>query len=181
MSQTTRKVPKHPQKDSELSLVSSIGLRPLPIEIDQIYSTPLPENHTLFRQALASANALDESDLQRWKVEPPFVEDDDMTDPHSAGYYHFTESLASVLHGIKLREQNQQDAQRRAEFDKEGQLVGMAALRTEVADLLSAWERVKVLSVYHEYHNPREYTMFQHYRQWQARTIYHLYHIKFLD
>lgn len=180
LSDNTRKLLKHYQKGSGLSLVSNIGLPPLPIEIEQMCSIPLPEDHPLFREALTKPDALNLSDLPRWKAEPPFVEDDNMSDLHSAGYHRYTVALASVLHGYKLREQNQRDVQRRAEFDRVGKLTGMAALRAEVVELLSAWERVKVLGVYHEYHNPREYTMLQHYHQWQARTIYHLYHAQFL-
>jgi hypothetical protein len=34
--------------------------------------------------------------------------------------------------------------------------------------------------LYHPFHQSREHLMLQHYIQWQARTIYHLYHLEFL-
>jgi hypothetical protein len=56
----------------------------------------------------------------------------------------------------------------------------MDRLREEVAALLLGWKRVKSLGIYNEVHHPREYAMLQHYIQWQARTIYHLYYLGFL-
>ncbi|KAJ7706757.1 hypothetical protein B0H17DRAFT_1125595 [Mycena rosella] len=181
ISHTTRKESKHP-RDIPLPFPTSIlGLPPLGIEIEQMYTIPLPEAHHFFRDALTKPGSLEESDLHRWKAEPPFFEDEDMTDPYSTNYLRFTDSLASVLHGVRLREQNKRDIERRVEFYRDGRPAALVRLRTEVADLLSGWERVKALDIYHEYHNSREHTMHQHYLQWQARTIYHLYHLKFLD
>jgi hypothetical protein len=34
--------------------------------------------------------------------------------------------------------------------------------------------------LYHPFHQSREHLMLQHYIQWQACTIYHLYHLEFL-
>ncbi|KAJ7490763.1 hypothetical protein FB451DRAFT_1166091 [Mycena latifolia] len=104
-----------------------------------------------------------------------------LTDPYSDRYHRFTQNLASVLHGVRLREQRERDVLRRAEFTNNGTAAGMAALCEEVVYLLSSWERVKVLDIYDQYHHSREYVMHQHYLQWQARTVYHLYHLKFLN
>ncbi|KAJ7142116.1 hypothetical protein C8R43DRAFT_1131103 [Mycena crocata] len=174
LSEATRKHGLHAPK-------SIPGLAPLPSFIHALCAEPLPEHEPLFQQALASADALDESDLPRWKTEPPFVEDDDNDDPHSDNYTRFTKSLASVLHGVRMREQNVRDALRCAAFKAEGWRAGIDALRMEVVQLLSDWTRVVDLDVYHRYHHPREWEMHRHYIQWQARTIYHLYHLKFLD
>ncbi|KAJ7439133.1 hypothetical protein FB451DRAFT_1192339 [Mycena latifolia] len=181
LAQNTRKKSKHPLDDSTLSPTSILGLPPLDIKIQEMYNVPLPESHPLFREALTKPGALDESDLHRWKAEPPFVEDEDMTDPYSDRYHRFTQNLASVLHGVRLREQRERDVLRRAEFTNNGTAAGMAALCEEVVYLLSSWERVKVLDIYDQYHHSREYVMHQHYLQWQARTVYHLYHLKFLN
>ncbi|KAJ7637479.1 hypothetical protein B0H17DRAFT_1149459 [Mycena rosella] len=137
--------------------------------------------HCFFQEALKKAHSLDESGLSWWKAEPPFVEDEDLTNPYSNNYFRFTEFLASVLHGVRLREQNEQDIARGAEFDRDGHAAVLVRLHGEVTDLLFQWERVKALEIYHDYHNSREYTMHQHYLQWQAHTIYHLYHLKFLE
>ncbi|KAJ7083069.1 hypothetical protein B0H15DRAFT_802880 [Mycena belliarum] len=141
---------------------------------------PLPEANSLFREALTKPGALDESDLHRWKVEPPFVEDEDTTDPFSERYLRFNQSLAYVLHGVRLREQNEQDTERRLQFSGDGSEAAKFKVCQEIDELLSGWRRVKALSIYHPFHHSREYTMQQHYLQWLARTIYHLYHLKFL-
>lgn len=152
------------------------------MEIQQLANAPLPETRPFFREALRKADALDESDLGRWKTEPPFVKDDDTSNPYSDQYLHFTQSLASVLHSVRLRKQNQRDAKHRTEFETNGKEAAVVALRAEVTDLPSGWERVKALRThYNAYHNSREYSMYQHYIQWQVRTIYHLYHMKFFE
>jgi hypothetical protein len=112
------------------------------------------------------------------------VEDDDSTDPYSNCYLAFTKSLINVLHGLRLREQNASDAQRRAVFLEKGWKTGMEELREEVRYLLERWEIVTKLSreqFYHPYHNSREHAMLNHYRQWLARTIFTLYYLKFMD
>ncbi|KAJ7745192.1 hypothetical protein DFH07DRAFT_776804 [Mycena maculata] len=150
-------------------------LPPLSAAIDEHAQLPLPDNEPLFREALFRPGALDLSDIGRWKREPPFEEDDDAMDPNSAAYLSFTRSLAFVLHGMRLREQNERNVQRRMEFE-EGNWDG---LRDEVGALLEGWERALQVK-YDPYHASREYTMLQHWLQWQARTIYHIYHLKFL-
>jgi hypothetical protein len=60
----------------------------------------------------------------------------------------------------------------------------MEKLREEVRGLLHRWETVTRLSreqFYHPYHDSREYAMLFHYRQWLARTIFSLYHLKFMQ
>ncbi|KAJ7170349.1 hypothetical protein C8R43DRAFT_1120780 [Mycena crocata] len=170
---TTRKHGLHTPK-------SIPHLAPLPSFIHALCAEPLPVTAPLFCQALASATALDESDLSRWKKEPPFVEDDDNDDLHSEDYTRFTRSLTTVLHGVRMREQNETDIRRQLAFKKEGWDISIGKLRTEVIELLADWQRVVDLDIYHGYHHPREWTMHRHYIQWQARTIYHLYHLKFL-
>ncbi|KAJ7202986.1 hypothetical protein B0H12DRAFT_1243871 [Mycena haematopus] len=164
---------------------SSIPGLPTPAaDIQERYNAPLPDHEPLFQEALRSPDALDESDLARWKKEPPFVEDEDSTDPYTSDYFAFTKSLITVLHGVRLREQRIRDAQRRAEFLDKGWKVALPELREEVRRLLERWEIVTRLSHeqhYHPYHDSREYAMLEHYLQWLARTIYSLYYLKFLE
>ncbi|KAJ6533960.1 hypothetical protein DFH09DRAFT_1092126 [Mycena vulgaris] len=181
LSQSTRRELKHPSSSLFPLALSVLCLPPLDLEINWLYHTSLPESHPLFREALAKPDALDESDLHRWKAEPPFEEDNDASDPDSDAYHRFTQSLVDVLHGVRLREQNELDVQRRADFNVNGMTAGVTALREELETLLLSWERVKALNIYHEHHDSREFAMCRHYLQWQARTIYHLYHLKFLD
>ncbi|KAJ6542922.1 hypothetical protein B0H19DRAFT_1076948 [Mycena capillaripes] len=153
-------------------------------EIQDLYDAPLLVHEPLFQEALRPPDALDKSDLSRWKKEPPFVEDEDSTDPYSDDYLAFTNSLVSVLHGVCLREQTTRDAQWRAEFLEKGWKTSMVELREEVCDLLGRWEMVLRLRrehFYHPYHDSREHAMLEHYLQWLARTIYSLYYLKFLE
>ncbi|KAJ6522074.1 hypothetical protein DFH09DRAFT_1097328 [Mycena vulgaris] len=158
LSQSTRRESKHPSNSLFPLALSVLCLPPLDLEINWLYHTSLPESHPLFREALAKPDALDESDLHRWKAEPPFEEDNDASDPDS-------DCLPSI-HPISCRCSPRP---------------GVTALREELETLLLGWERVKALNIYHEHHDSREFAMCRHYLQWQARTIYHLYHLKFLD
>ncbi|KAJ7660338.1 hypothetical protein DFH06DRAFT_1326466 [Mycena polygramma] len=153
----------------------------LPREIHHLYHLPLPVTEALYQDALAGASYLDLSDISRWMLPPPFVEDDDQTDPYSQDYHTFTRNLGFVLDGVRMRSQNSADRQRRIDFDPaNGRTTCMEALRVEVQQLLRDFEQLD-LNIYHEYHASREHAMLQNYAQWQARTIYHLYYLKFLD
>ncbi|KAK6987580.1 hypothetical protein R3P38DRAFT_2805772 [Favolaschia claudopus] len=161
----------------------TLPLPPLSPSILESSRRPLPTDARLFAEALRSEDALDESDLGRWKREPPFEEDDDPTDPHSDSYLRFTKSLEEVLHGVRLRDQNQRDATLREGFMREGQDRMVVKLRDEVLGMLESWERVQKLKsegFYHIYHQSREYAMLEHYIHWLGRSICHLYHLKFL-
>ncbi|KAJ7769260.1 hypothetical protein B0H14DRAFT_3433954 [Mycena olivaceomarginata] len=157
-----------------------IQLPPLSERIEALQRVPLPEDHKLFREALLKPQSLDLSDIERWKAEPPFEEDDDTCDPYSAAYCNYTHALGLVLHGTRLREQNERDAQRRAEFEGGGTEDVMNKLREEIGALLDALERVSSSAGYHPFHASREHAMQEHWLQWQARSIYHLYHLNFL-
>ncbi|KAJ6581868.1 hypothetical protein B0H19DRAFT_1252030 [Mycena capillaripes] len=152
----------------------------LPGRVHTLYHLPLPEAEKLYRDALGGASYLDLSDISRWMRAPPFVEDDDPTDPHSADYHNFTRSLGFVLDGVHMRAQQESDRLRRRDFDTRGWAVCMADLRAEVQQLLEEFEELD-LEIYHPYHASREHAMLQHYTRGQARTIYHLYFLKFLD
>ncbi|KAJ7091548.1 hypothetical protein B0H15DRAFT_799982 [Mycena belliarum] len=157
---------------------------PKPIQrMVELYSQALPFDEPLFKEALRSPDALDESDLARWKEEPPFIEDNDTTDPFSTTYLAFTKSLGVVLHGIRLREQNTRDIELREAVATKGQDVVVAQLQQEVTGLWGSWERADALlraRKYHPYHHSREYMMLEHYLQWLARTIFHLTYLRFL-
>ncbi|KAJ7152201.1 hypothetical protein C8R43DRAFT_1127279 [Mycena crocata] len=176
-----RHLAKTTRHESSRPLRCIPGLPPLPALVQSMYNEPLPENHAFFRQALEKAGSLDESDLARWKKEPPFVEDEDERNPHSEDYTSFTTSLMAVLHGVRLREQNEEDTIRRTNFKVNGWMASIEILRREVGELLVDWARVVDLDIYHGHHQPREWLMHRHYIQWLARRIYRLYYLKFLD
>ncbi|KAJ7881223.1 hypothetical protein B0H13DRAFT_2345210 [Mycena leptocephala] len=149
-----------------------------------LYDQALPHGAQLFEDALRSPDALDESELMRWKEEPPFVQDDDTTDPYSPAYLAFTKSLAEVLHGVRLREQNVRDIELREAVCTKGRGFVMRTLQPEISEMWIRWERTKGMlgeRKYHPYHQSREHTMLEHYLQWLARTICHLSALKFLE
>ncbi|KAJ7327483.1 hypothetical protein DFH08DRAFT_816335 [Mycena albidolilacea] len=112
-----RKVTQTPPTDS---LDHIPGLKPLSPELVALNELPLPESNPLFQAVLTAASWIDVLDLPRWKKQPPFEEDDDHTDPYSAQYLRYSENIAVVLHGDRMRAQNEQDVQRRTEFHAAG-------------------------------------------------------------
>ncbi|KAJ7339316.1 hypothetical protein DFH08DRAFT_964336 [Mycena albidolilacea] len=175
--QQRRKVAQHPPTQS---LTSIPYLPPLSPVLLAWCDLPLPEGDPLYEAALSAAAWIDVSDIARWKKLPPFEEDDDRTDPYSDGYLRFTHNLSKVVHGDHMRMQNERDVQRRSDFVGAGWKVAMGSLREEVVELLKDWERVRNLTIYDPFHQSREHTMLQVYIQWQARTIHHLYYLKFM-
>jgi hypothetical protein len=150
----------------------------------ELYDQALPHGARLFEDALRSPDALDESDLTRWKEDPPFVEDDDTADPYSPAYLAFTKLLVEVLHGVRLREQNTRDVELREVVRTKGREFVMRGLHPEICGMWIQWERAeRMLSEqkYNPYHQSREHTMLEHHVQWLARTICHLSHFKFLE
>ncbi|KAJ7769732.1 hypothetical protein B0H14DRAFT_2632698 [Mycena olivaceomarginata] len=103
-----RKVAQTPLKTS---LNHIPGLPPLSSELVALNELPLPESNPLFQAALTAASWIDVSDIGRWKKQPPFEEDDDRTDPYSAPYFRYSENIAVVLHGDRMRAQNERDVQ----------------------------------------------------------------------
>ncbi|KAJ7829464.1 hypothetical protein B0H13DRAFT_2372622 [Mycena leptocephala] len=159
------------------------GLTAPNAEIQELYNAPLPITNPYFARLYALPTLSMKKD-SIWKAEPPFAGEEDSTDPYSTQYITFTHSLVSVMHGVRLREENARDAQRKADFLENGWRTGMEKLREEVRGLLHRWETVTTLSreqFYHPYHDSREYAMLFHYRQWLAHTIFSLYHLKFMQ
>ncbi|KAK6992440.1 hypothetical protein R3P38DRAFT_3225835 [Favolaschia claudopus] len=146
----------------------------------EMYHLPLPTHSELFAEALRSPDTVDESDLARWKNEPPFEEDEDSSDPDSAAYLRFTNSLVDVLHGVRLREQNRRDAELREEIQSNGREHLFRRLQQDVLKKRAAWCRVEEIErtgIYHPSHQPREFAMLKHYIQWLGRSICHLYYL----
>ncbi|KAJ6493097.1 hypothetical protein C8R45DRAFT_927886 [Mycena sanguinolenta] len=140
----------------------------------------LPDEEHLFCEALRSAEALDTSGLHIWRSEPPFVSDNDPADPSSWPYRTFTYNLRRVLHGVRLREQRERDIELRADFEND-RAKAIQNLEAESMKLLKIWERVSTLKPYDPERESRKRAMLGHYKQWLARSIYHLYYLKFLE
>ncbi|KAJ7734309.1 hypothetical protein B0H14DRAFT_3168697 [Mycena olivaceomarginata] len=71
------------------------GLPPLSPELVALNELPLPESNPLFQAALTT--------LAAGRKQPPFEEDDDKTDPYSTPYFRYSENIAVVLHGDRMR------------------------------------------------------------------------------
>ncbi|KAK7055733.1 hypothetical protein R3P38DRAFT_3170405 [Favolaschia claudopus] len=171
----------HRRKQRKIPQATPLLPSPTPRQL-RLYLSPLPTHSPLFAEALRSPDALDESDLARWKKEPPFEKDDDPTDPHSSQYLKFTRSLIEVLHGVRLREENQRDAQLRKELQGGGRKHVLLQLEEEVLEKCGVWRRVEELEkggFYHPDHQSREFAMLEHYLQWLGRSICYLYYLKF--
>ncbi|KAJ7764504.1 hypothetical protein DFH07DRAFT_770371 [Mycena maculata] len=185
-AQTTRAASQRPERRRKVPLSPPNTLPNLPTPTKrmlELSEQALPVASRLFQEALRSPDALDESDLPRWKEAPPFVEDDDTTDPYSPHYLAFNASLAEVLHGVRLRDQNAQDIRLREDISTKGWPFVLRGLQEEVAGMWIQWERAEELlgePKYHPYHQSREHTMLLHHIQWLARTICHLYRLEFL-
>ncbi|KAJ7667389.1 hypothetical protein B0H14DRAFT_3539123 [Mycena olivaceomarginata] len=169
----------------------------LPYQIHNLYHAPLPESEILYQDFLAGdpdflshnqiVNLAD--NLQRWMEKPPFRPDTnetdsyfrmdmDKTDPHS--FHYFTECLGQIIDGTRMRQQKEDDRRRRVDLTQMGWSAFINVLRVEVMQLLADWEALDI-EMYDSYHASRPYEMHQNYLHWQARTIYHLYYLQFLE
>jgi hypothetical protein len=80
-----------------------------------------------------------------------------------------------------LQEREDDDALHRVDFRLRGWEACISELRQEVHGLLTRWETsMDCPECYNPNEHPREYTMERHYFEWMARTIYHLYYLRFL-
>ncbi|KAJ7916236.1 hypothetical protein B0H13DRAFT_2323513 [Mycena leptocephala] len=74
---------------------------------------PLPDEEELFLDTLNGERGRDFSCLEIWMVEPPFADDDD---PQTLHYIGFTHNSQVALHGLRLRQEQADDARLRAAF-----------------------------------------------------------------
>lgn len=140
----------------------------LPDYLVELALLPLPDSR-LFREALQSADYLDETELPQWDQEPPYP-----PSPYTADYANFTKNLVDVMNGRRLRMERLRNAERAARCktlkEWRGEIEG--DLRTAFGD----WERmVKLMEAYGEEGDSRASTMAQNLLQWRARYVYTLY------
>lgn len=127
----------------------------------------VPEGSTLFQQALAGPDVLDETGLDAWDSGPPYA-----TGPpsNSAREVEHTRRLTEVMHG------------RRARMLRDNPWGGdMNAWRLRVEEIVEQWRIAEVfLTSYDDGH--RELVMARLWKQWLARVAYHynqkLRHVK---
>jgi hypothetical protein len=85
-------------------------------ELLPLASLPLPKEARLFQEALRSADNLDESDLGRWDVDPPL---DLNSGVESISESRYMARLTEVMHGRRLRQQQERDKERLTQWDAE--------------------------------------------------------------
>jgi hypothetical protein len=162
---------------SSTSIIHTGALRPpstpseLPSELITQALQDLPHTEYLFSEALKSAENLDESDLGRWDVRPPFEPDQLTMDmAHEA---KFTENLVKVMHGRRLRQQREKDQMRVTQSRGKSVEEIVEGLHEEIAESLREWHTVTTfLPTYVA--GSRELRMADHYVVWQARKVVHL-------
>ncbi|KAJ7878777.1 hypothetical protein B0H14DRAFT_3435380 [Mycena olivaceomarginata] len=168
---------------------SPLRLPLLSEDIEYLGTTMLPGTGHLYQEALSGAVGPDFADIERWRTQPPFAHyyNESLSDTSlpwwpdlSFQYYLYTRSLRSVLNGVRMREQRTRNVERRLEFERIGSEAALGALRVEVLGLLDDFKQVKAID-YHPYIWAWEYAMWENYITWQARTICHLYYLKFLE
>ncbi|KAJ7735591.1 hypothetical protein B0H14DRAFT_3516837 [Mycena olivaceomarginata] len=145
----------------------------LPYQIHNLYHAPLPESEILYQDFLAG--------------DPDFLSHnqivnlaDNLQRPTPTVFHYFTECLGQIIDGTRMRQQKEDDRRRRVDLTQMGWSAFIDALRVEVMQLLADWEALDI-EMYDSYHTSRPYKMHQNYLHWQARTIYHLYYLQFLE
>lgn len=142
----------------------------LPSDLLKQALQPLPEHTYLFQEALASADNLDETDLQQWDLGPPYVHN---TPSDSVTEMRYTERLLEVMHGRRLRQQQEREQERKVLCgEKSVELREILEL-----ELTAAWEEWKVGKEFIvDYEGgAQEMTMAQLWVQWLARTVYYFH------
>ncbi|KAF8143778.1 hypothetical protein K438DRAFT_1993509 [Mycena galopus ATCC 62051] len=126
----------------------NLNLPPLEPKIKQLHNMQLPDDEELFIDALQGAHGRNFSPLDMWREEPPY-----------------THHMKITLHGIRLREEREGEAQQRAAFDADWE-VAMGVLQEDLLELLETWARVDALSdFYHPSNESHEYATWCHYTQ----------------
>lgn len=137
----------------------------------------LPVDSTFFQRALHTPEVIDTSDLSQWDGGPPYATLDTIltTTPSEMAW---TAKLMEIWHGYQLRLQRDEDRNRRRDF-KDSRQVVMMSMKEEVERLTEDWQNTEeFLKNHHE--GARETAMAEVFHQWQARYIYHIYHLHFL-
>jgi hypothetical protein len=108
-----------------------------------------------------------------WGKRPPFA-----LIPSEALGLQDTGVAQSILHGIRLRKQKSQDVRRRMELKAMGLKKYLLQLRGQIVALQATLEAMRGID-YAE--GSADHAMLQLWLQWDAREIYHLYHLQFLN
>ncbi|KII90686.1 hypothetical protein PLICRDRAFT_28662 [Plicaturopsis crispa FD-325 SS-3] len=150
------------------SLTTSTVTESISSAIRALAAFPLPTSSSLFNEAARSADALDESDfLTIWDAPPPYTS---APPPDTFRERAYTENLANVMHGRRLRQQREGRQRRMTSL----QVRGRAAVREEVAgmleDALQSWATLRAgLEAVSDCE--RHVQMAELNLRWQARLI----------
>lgn len=107
----------------------------LPSHLINLAIKDLPDTY-LFRQALQSANNLDESDLAQWDADPPYHAPQPLDTPAEA---RWTQNLIQVVHGRRSRMEKEEICKRAMKYSSGGAMDLCAELSESVDVLLRQW------------------------------------------
>jgi hypothetical protein len=143
----------------------------LPTRLVSQAEQPLPVSATLFLEALASCDNLDESELDQWDSPPPYHPSVDPTDTPSE--MHYTDRLIEVMHGRRLRQQREMDQRRARMLQKVPRERGCEQIKHDLKVALCEWNHLdEYLHTYRA--GDREVKMAKHLLHWRARLVLHL-------
>jgi hypothetical protein len=128
---------------------------------------PFPDTK-LFHEALKSAEALDESEMPQYELDPPYIPPAYPTD--TPGEQNYTQKMIEVFLGRQLR-------QRRKFEDCRLRMLNGEALREERQReffvLFRKWEALNTYLVEYQA-GPREVAMAENLLRWRAYLVYKL-------
>jgi hypothetical protein len=149
----------------------------LPNRLTELALLELPDS-TLFREALASADNLDESEMPQWDQDPPYLPPEYPTNTIDEEAY--TKKMVDVMNGRRLR------LERIAIMEREGRCKTTEDLRKALEEDLQAafdaWKRLdRRMETYDGDGDPRAFAMASNLLQWRARNVHTLYNALALE
>jgi hypothetical protein len=122
-------------------------------------------NTPIFQEAFRSADAMDESELPPYELDPPYMPPSYPTDTNREQDY--TDKMVEVLHGRLMRERQTFEDHRMRSLSREGL---RREREQEFVTLLGKW---KALNTYLEGYQAgqREMKMALHLLQWRAYLV----------
>jgi hypothetical protein len=133
---------------------------------------PLPDTY-LFHEALCGEDALDESELGVWDAKPPYPLSS--TPEDSTAEREFTRRLVEVMHGRRLRMQEENEKKRDKLYGHVPSELKMGIYEDFVAGLRGCERTELFIKCFSSARASQAFQITEHFLQWQARTVYMLY------
>lgn len=156
---------------------TTLRLPPLSARLVDMATRSLPCGSRLFQRALNDPESIDDSELKFWNTGPPYAFHD--VAEHEGAEHSRMERLVEVMHGWRLRLQRDADVKHQEEFEMDGQGV-MLRWEAGIIDMLEDYKTTRQILREHS-DSVQERRMAMVFHQWQAREIFHLYNLEFLQ